>query len=55
MYKISTADCLGCGACEGSCPAGAIVPDGDKFKITDSCLDCGTCAGGCPASAISEG
>jgi MinD superfamily P-loop ATPase len=54
MYKITDA-CVGCGACAGNCPAGAIVDDGGKFKITDACMDCGSCAAGCPSSAIVEG
>ena len=53
-YKI-TADCIGCGACEGNCPTGCIVNEGGVYTIKESeCIDCGTCAGDCPVGAISE-
>jgi ferredoxin len=54
MYKITDA-CISCGACAGSCPAGAIVEKDGGFVITDACLDCGACASACPAGAIKEG
>ena len=50
-YKI-TDDCIGCGACAGECPVGAISEDGGKYVIdSSSCIDCGACAGVCPVGA----
>lgn len=48
--------CLGCGACEGQCPAGAIVlgEDGLAECNPDMCADCGACVEVCPVSAISQ-
>ena len=46
-YVISDA-CISCGACEGTCPAGAIS-EGDGQYVID-----GACADGCPAGAISQ-
>lgn len=53
-YKISDA-CLGCGACEATCPVGAISMVDGKFEIDqEKCVECGSCAAGCPVSAIVE-
>ncbi|HBN08306.1 MAG TPA: ferredoxin [Cyanobacteria bacterium UBA8530] len=53
-YKISDA-CVSCGACEASCPAGAITAGANQYEISaDACLDCGACADTCPTSAISQ-
>ena len=47
--------CVSCGACEGTCPVGAISAGDGKFEINpDTCINCGSCAGGCPVGAISE-
>jgi NAD-dependent dihydropyrimidine dehydrogenase PreA subunit len=50
--KISD-ECIACGACVDTCPVGAIVEAGDKYKITEDCTECGACADSCPVSAIS--
>ena len=51
-YRISD-DCIGCGACAGECPVGAITEKDGKMVINaDECLDCGACAGTCPIEAI---
>ncbi|MCL2390798.1 MAG: 4Fe-4S binding protein [Endomicrobia bacterium] len=54
-YKIDGAVCVGCGACEGTCPVTAISPKDDKYVIdADKCVDCGACEGSCPVNAISK-
>lgn len=48
--------CLGCGACTGVCPVGAIKLDADgKAEVDENaCIECGACSGTCPAGAISQ-
>ena len=54
VYVISDA-CISCGACEGTCPAGAISEGDGQYVIdADTCMECGACADGCPAGAISQ-
>lgn len=46
--------CVCCGACEASCPVGAISMGDGKYEINaDTCIDCGACEGACPTGAIS--
>lgn len=56
MAYVINDSCVSCGACEGTCPVGAISQGDGKFEIdADTCIDCGTCAAGCPTGAISQG
>ena len=53
-YRIGDG-CIGCGACAGTCPVGAISEDGGAYTINpDVCISCGACAGTCPMGVISE-
>lgn len=49
---IKQDECVGCGACVGTCPFGAIVMENGKARITDACTSCGACVESCPVSAI---
>ncbi|MDD3064812.1 MAG: 4Fe-4S binding protein [Endomicrobiaceae bacterium] len=54
-YVINKEVCVGCGACESTCPASAIsATDDNKYVIGDACVDCGACESACPVSAISQ-
>ena len=51
-HKVSDA-CVGCGACEGACPVGAVAVEGGVAVVNaDACIDCGACEGACPTGAI---
>lgn len=54
--EVNKEICIGCGACVGVCPVGALALDeeGKAESNPDICLDCGACMGTCPMSAISE-
>ena len=54
--KVDKDMCIGCGACEGVCPTGAIKlgEDGKAEVDEDTCVDCQACVGTCPVGAISE-
>jgi len=53
MARKVTDACIGCGACEGTCPVGVISMDGGVAVIdAGTCIDCGACEGGCPVGAI---
>lgn len=54
--KIDVDKCVGCGACEGSCPVEAIsMADGKAVVDEATCVDCGACQGECPVEAITIG
>lgn len=52
--NVNKSVCLGCGACTGVCPVGAIAigADGKAGVDQSKCVGCGACAGCCPAQAI---
>lgn len=53
MAYVINDSCISCGACEGTCPVGAISEGDAHFEIkADECLSCGACADGCPVGAI---
>lgn len=54
MALMINEDCIACGTCVDSCPVGAIVESGDKYKITDDCTECRACLDTCPVGAIVE-
>ncbi len=54
--KISLDTCIGCGACIGVCPVGALSFNAEgKAQVDEAnCIDCGACVGSCPVEAISQ-
>ena len=41
MARVINDTCISCGACEGSCPVGAISMGDDHMKIdAAACIDC---------------
>lgn len=54
--KVDQDTCIGCGACVGTCPVGALDfnDDGKAECNADTCIGCLACTGACPVEAISE-
>jgi NAD-dependent dihydropyrimidine dehydrogenase PreA subunit len=46
--------CEGCGECVEACPAGILVLENGRVRVTDetACLGCETCVTVCPTGAI---
>jgi ferredoxin len=53
--RIHAEKCLGCGLCQTTCPAGAIVVGKVAAVLADRCLGCGRCLAVCPEGAITLG
>lgn len=53
---IDKDSCIGCAACVGGCPVGALSMDDEGKSTCDeaTCIDCGSCVGTCPVGAISQ-
>jgi len=45
--------CVGCGACERTCPTGAIRVDEIAWVDQSRCTGCGRCVAACPQEAVS--
>ena len=53
MLQIDTSLCVGCGACVGGCPQGALeLRDGCAAVDDAVCVLCGLCVQNCPVGAI---
>ena len=50
-YSVSD-ECISCGACEATCPTGAIYINGYVYAINGNCIKCNKCINICPMKAI---
>lgn len=52
---VASDACTLCMACTGACPAGALRPAADSYRldfIEKNCVQCGLCANACPEAAL---
>lgn len=55
MPHIITDKCINCGACESTCPNGAISEGPERYVIDpQKCDDCGSCVDICAPQAIEK-
>lgn len=54
--NVNQDTCIGCGACVGVCPVGALSMNDESKSVCDegTCIDCGACVATCPVEAISQ-
>lgn len=52
MAHTVSDECVGCGACAGTCPVEAITVEEKAVVNPDVCIDCGACEDSCPVGAI---
>lgn len=54
--RVLEDECIGCGACDFSCPTGALTKTDSFLGLFEidpfTCDDCGICTGKCPVAAI---